>query len=102
MDTSLLADLERWYASQCNEDWEHTYGVQIETLDNPGWLVRIDLWETELAERGIFEKRWRKNERDWGFIKITDRHYEASCAQLKDALRYFIIFSRDLRIPADE
>jgi hypothetical protein len=44
-----LAWLQRWYASQCDGDWEHTYGVKIDTLDNPGWWVQVDLVETPLA-----------------------------------------------------
>ncbi|WP_312236591.1 Imm53 family immunity protein [Stenotrophomonas sp.] len=36
---------------QCNKDWEHTFGITIEALDNPGWHIRIDLIETELEHR---------------------------------------------------
>jgi hypothetical protein len=39
----LLGWFERWYQEQCDDEWEHHYGVTIETLDNPGWLVKIDL-----------------------------------------------------------
>jgi len=45
---NVLAELQRWYESQCNEDWEHQYGVKIDTLDNPGWSVIIDLDDTDL------------------------------------------------------
>ncbi len=38
-----LAWLERWYASRCDGEWEHRYGIRIESCDNPGWWVRIDL-----------------------------------------------------------
>jgi hypothetical protein len=31
----VLERLERWYAAQCNGDWKHTYGITLETLDNP-------------------------------------------------------------------
>lgn len=41
--------MQSWYEQHCNEEWEHQYGVFIETLDNPGWLVKIDLTGTELA-----------------------------------------------------
>ena len=37
-----------WYLAQCNEDWEHQYGVSIGTLDNPGWSLTIDLEQTSL------------------------------------------------------
>lgn len=50
MDDSLGA-LERWYASHCDGDWEHGAGVEITTLDNPGWSVKIDLQGTELECR---------------------------------------------------
>jgi hypothetical protein len=32
----LLEWLMRWYAAHCDGEWEHTYGVVIDTLDNPG------------------------------------------------------------------
>jgi len=47
MDT--LKALEDWYAKRCNGEWEHQNGVTIETLDNPGWKIRIDIGMTELA-----------------------------------------------------
>jgi hypothetical protein len=39
----LLGALGAWYAEQCDGDWEHEFGVKIETLDNPGWLIQVDL-----------------------------------------------------------
>jgi hypothetical protein len=42
--------LSRWYAAQCDGDWEHSYGVTIDTLDNPGWAVKIDLIGTPLED----------------------------------------------------
>ena len=46
-----LSWLMKWYLSECNEDWEHQYGVTIDTLDNPGWSFTVDLEETELLGR---------------------------------------------------
>ena len=43
--------LGRWLAAHADGDWEHAHGVTIESLDNPGWRVRIDLQGTSLAER---------------------------------------------------
>jgi len=37
----LLEQVEDWYSSQCNGDWEHQYGISIDTLDNPGWSRSI-------------------------------------------------------------
>ena len=48
-----LQQLQKWYSSQCNQDWEHSFGVKIDTLDNPGWTLEIDFRETNLAERAF-------------------------------------------------
>ncbi|EFL05930.1 predicted protein [Streptomyces sp. AA4] len=40
-----------WYAEQCDEEWEHAFGVELSTLDNPGWSLEIDLADTDLAGR---------------------------------------------------
>jgi hypothetical protein len=37
----LIEQIQGWYAAQCNGDWEHRYGVSIDTLDNPGWSVTL-------------------------------------------------------------
>jgi hypothetical protein len=42
--------LKRWYTARCDGDWEHQYGIRIETLDNPGWLVKIELTGTALED----------------------------------------------------
>ncbi|MBC8044635.1 MAG: immunity 53 family protein [Rhizobacter sp.] len=70
--------IQKWYHAQCNEDWEHTFGVKIDTVDNPGWWVEIDLAETEL-ERFVLEEPLHKNsEEDWYFIKVEDSKFTAS------------------------
>jgi hypothetical protein len=48
---STVSALQVWYRKHCNGLWEHHYGVHIETLDNPGWLVKVNLADTELAAR---------------------------------------------------
>jgi hypothetical protein len=48
--TSDLMWLCEWFASQCDGDWEHEFGISIGTLDNPGWSLRIDLTRTALRD----------------------------------------------------
>lgn len=62
--------LQQWYAAQCDGDWEHSYGIRIETLDNPGWSVTIDLSETELASLPFEEIRADMSENDWLFCSV--------------------------------
>lgn len=53
MTKGNLEWLMNWYVRECNNDWEHSYGVKIETLDNPGWTIEIDLRETLLEGRSF-------------------------------------------------
>ncbi|MFN9911239.1 MAG: Imm53 family immunity protein, partial [Pirellulaceae bacterium] len=45
-----LEDIEAWYRAQCDGDWEHSWGVKIGTLDNPGWSLEVNLVGTSLEE----------------------------------------------------
>jgi len=46
-----LARLQSWYAANCDGNWEHTNGIVIDTLDNPGWRFEVDLADTPLNQR---------------------------------------------------
>src|SRR5258708_35827752 len=50
-----LTRLQQWYRSQCDGDWEHSSGVTIGTLDNPGWSVDVDLRDTPLEGKPFKE-----------------------------------------------
>ena len=60
-----LSALERWYANQCDGDWEHSYGVKIETLDNPGWRVHIDLQGTAKQDAELEGSKINRADTDW-------------------------------------
>jgi hypothetical protein len=57
--------LQSWYRAQLNGEWEHTYGVTIETLDNPGWMVTIDLEDTPLHDQTMPAVRQERSPKDW-------------------------------------
>ncbi|MGW1489962.1 immunity 53 family protein [Streptomyces sp. NPDC002402] len=86
-----LGWLQRWYESQCDGDWEHEWGVRIETLDNPGWTMRINLAETLLAGRTYGRTEFRRSNSDWVMTKVSDDVFRASCGPLNldEALRLF-------------
>ena len=75
-----LAWLMDWYTSQCDGDWEHSYGVAIETLDNPGWSLKVDLKDTDL-EGKPFAKLEHELESDvsWWVCRVEDDQFQASC-----------------------
>ncbi|HEY3331683.1 MAG TPA: immunity 53 family protein [Capsulimonadaceae bacterium] len=49
--SDTLSDIQKWYAAQCDGDWEHSYSISITTMDNPGWSVTINLTRTILEEK---------------------------------------------------
>jgi len=93
MDT--LHELQRWYHSQCNGDWEHGHGVRIDTLDNPGWSVTIDLGETDLAGRSFQEVKRLEPEAAWISCQIVDDKFEGHGGplMLEEILRTFLAWA---------
>ena len=78
MSQPILAWIERWYQSQCNGDWEHCFGVHINTLDNPGWDVSIGVSETALEGLEIAYTLDERSESDWFGISVKKNQYGAS------------------------
>jgi len=75
---SVLRDIEAWYSAQCNGDWEHQYGVTIDTLDNPGWTVRIDLRHTQLEGRAFTRMVAERTETDWLNCWVEDGRFNGA------------------------
>jgi hypothetical protein len=75
MGDELVTWLQNWYAAQCDGDWEHSYGVQIETLDNPGWYVVINLADTPL-EGATFQPvdERHRSEDNWIDCRLVEEH----------------------------
>jgi hypothetical protein len=73
-----FTQLQTWYASHCNTEWEHTYGVKIDTLDNPGWTVTIDLVGTELDNVPFTPKVEQRSETDWLHCNVNDRAFKGA------------------------
>jgi len=80
---SPLQELQKWYRSQCNGDWEHSWRVKIDTLDNPGWQLTINLADTNLAEKkfvsheyGIGKQSISESE-EWITCKVEDQQFKA-------------------------
>jgi len=70
-----IEELQRWYESQCDGDWEHEFGVKIGTLDNPGWMVDIDLEGTSLEDM--------EPERDWISCDVRENTFRGRGGPLK-------------------
>lgn len=69
---NILEWLQNWYQKHCVHEWEHSYGVKVETLDNPGWLVQIDVRETPLENKPFPMIDQDRGEGDWIFCKVEN------------------------------
>jgi hypothetical protein len=77
-----LAWLQAWYAAQCDGDWEHEYGVSMETLDNPGWFLRLDLQETDVDGLTFYKQEIHRSKNDWFIAQVVDDRFEVACGPL--------------------
>jgi hypothetical protein len=74
--------LQGWYAAHCNGDWEHQNGIEIGTLDNPGWTFQVDLQDTDLAERPYEPAELHRSEHDWYVTRLQGTKFDAACGPL--------------------
>jgi hypothetical protein len=87
-----ISDLEQWYLAQCNGDWEHQYGIKIETLDNPGWILRVDLKGTPAESRQLDWKKIERSEHDWIHYRMENKQFVAAAGpkNLNEAIDTFL------------
>ena len=64
--------IQEWYRARLNSEWEEYYGIKIDTLDNPGWIVMIDVAETEYENKVFNPYILNNGENDWIDCKIEN------------------------------
>jgi hypothetical protein len=94
---NVLQELEIWYQSQCNDKWEHAHGVEIGTLDNPGWELRVNLNETNLANRTFNEINELQHDDEWMKCWVENKQFRAVCGpkRLEGVLRVFLDWAKE-------
>jgi hypothetical protein len=70
--------LQKWYKSQCDGVWEKKYGITIETVDNPGWWIEIDLENTEHVNKKFEKQKQDLGDNDWFFCFVRDQKIQGS------------------------
>lgn len=87
-----LSALEQWYTTQCNGEWEHAYGIEINTLDNPGWHVKIDLRDTKRQDSSLDRVRINRTEINWIEYWAEKNRFEFACGPLNltESLEIFV------------
>ena len=75
---NIMEWLSQWYKDKCNGEWEHLNSIKIESLDNPGWQIKIDLENTELEGYDIKYSLIEKSPNDWYGLKIQNNVFHAA------------------------
>ena len=107
MHISALAELQSWYYAQSDGDWEHCYGIRIDTLDHPGWQVSIDLEDTDLEDVVFAEVQHNEmghcyeDNPDWFICRKVDKKFEGygGPEQLEAMLRVFLTWVHSQQAP---
>ena len=88
----MTQGLEQWYASRCDGEWEHQYGIRIDTLDNPGWNVAIDLHATNKQKVTLSRVKIERSERNWIHYWVDKERFLIACGpeNLSEAVQIFI------------
>jgi hypothetical protein len=91
----LVVALEEWFLDNCDGDWEHSWGVSISTLDNPGWSVDINLEDTSLQRKTFHRLEVERNENDWMHCWVDQRVFKGRGGpkNLSEILRVFTEWS---------
>ena len=89
---STLKNVEQWFCSQCDGDWEHGEGIRISTLDNPGWAIDISLSGTELEDKPYEMIKIERDDQDWLHCFIRDGKFVIRCGSknLEEGLGNFL------------
>jgi immunity protein 53 of polymorphic toxin system len=97
-----LSELQEWYLSQCDGEWEHDHGITIGSLDNPGWIVSISLVDTDLQGLTFAELSDLSPRHDWYRCWVEDGKWHAAGGPLMLArlLRHFLDWAATNRLRA--
>lgn len=83
--------LNQWFKEQCNGYWEHDSGIKIATLDNPGWLININIENTDLENINFIPISMDRTEDDWirCFVKLRKFEAYGGIFNLNEMLKIF-------------
>ena len=70
--------LQSWYVAHCDDEWEESYGIKIESLDNPGWSLEVNLVGTDLEGRILDRQFTEKGEHEWMDARSDGQQFYAA------------------------
>ncbi len=99
--SNILFDLVNWFSMQCDGSWEHGEGITIETLDNPGWSIKVSLDGTLLQDKSFVPIK-KGNPDDENDAEWIDCYKQDDCfiayggrEMLEEIIRIFIDWMKE-------
>ncbi len=92
-DTSPFGQLQSWYFAECDGDWEHSFGVQFDTMGgDSGWRGEINVEETELEDLEFWPVERQSDSRNWLRCSVSKNKFVFECGtlQLEDCIEIFV------------
>ena len=59
-----------------NGQWEHEEGVIIQTIDNPGWMIKVSLYGTFLQGCDFTEVEKELSTKEWYVCRVKNGYFE--------------------------
>jgi len=96
-EMSILNEIQEWYASNCDGEWEHSYGLSIGTLDNPGWSVTIDLEDTNLEDKEFQRIDKHLSEESWIECWVAENKFRSfgDPSRLEEIFAIFVNWAKN-------
>lgn len=91
-----------WYRAHCDGDWEHGFGVRLESMDNPGWYFAVDLKGTELervpfsrVEHNLADAEAGLEARNWWHCEVENGTFNGYCGpwDIRTVFKYFRLWA---------
>lgn len=102
--SDALAALGRWASDQSLNYQAVSGRVQINTLDNPGWSLKVALGGTAMASRTLQPIEINRTEADWCHCFTRDGQFMAfgGARNLGEAIGRFIAWANQLPAPSND
>jgi Immunity protein 53 len=93
---NVWSDVQNWFASNCDGEWEHDFGIKIETMSDPGWLVVVDLDDTNLEGREFTPVAEQTSESSWIDCRVEQAKYRGmgDPSRVEEILRIFVDWAK--------
>ena len=82
MTINNTARLQTLFQSLCDGEWEHGEAIEIETIDNPGWRIKLSCRGTYLQLMELPATVIKRTEHDWVSVKKEECVIFGACGPL--------------------